>query len=261
MKKPQIILMIAIIAVVITIIVSFVVYFENADDSKKSSTPTQTSSDEGDSPATVPETVATVSVVSNINVSSPEKTSITSITSSTSEFSKPAGSLKSSAKTSVSASSAMSSQTTPSVETSLAVSSTISQAPSSPASSEAGSYSSEVVRLINIERAKEGLNALTESPALNAAAKIRANEIITSFAHLRPDGQEWHTVLAENGIKCTAAGENIAAGQLTPADVVTAWINSPGHKTNIMNPSFTKMGVGYVTGGIYGYNWTQLFTN
>lgn len=152
--------------------------------------------------------------------------------------------------------------TTPAKTTTKAVTTTPKvTTPASSSSSNSSSFISEVVRLVNIERAKENLSALSESSELDGAANIRANEIITKFAHQRPDGREWHTVLAESGISYNASGENIAAGQRTPAEVVEGWMNSPGHRANIMNSSFNKIGVGYVTGGSYGHNWVQLFTN
>lgn len=151
--------------------------------------------------------------------------------------------------------------TTPAKATTRAVTTTKTTTPASTSSSNSSSFISEVVRLVNIERAKENLSALSESSELDGAANIRANEIITKFAHQRPDGREWYTVLAENGISYNASGENIAAGQRTPAEVVEGWMNSPGHRANIMSKNFNKIGVGYVTGGSYGHNWVQLFTN
>ena len=61
--------------------------------------------------------------------------------------------------------------------------------------------------------------------------------------------------------KCTLCGENIAAGQGDPKDVVEAWMNSPGHRANIMNNDFKKIGVGYSEGGEYGKYWAQLFAD
>jgi len=122
-------------------------------------------------------------------------------------------------------------------------------------------FLSEVVRLVNIERSKAGLGGVSASSTLNAAASIRANEIITSFSHTRPNGTSCFTVLTQLNIPYNTCGENIAAGQATPQEVMTGWMNSPGHKANIMNPSFKQLGVGYVKGGSYGHNWVQIFTN
>ena len=114
----------------------------------------------------------------------------------------------------------------------------------------------EVVRLVNIEREKQGLSPLGTFDALTAAAKIRAPELAKSFSHTRPDGTSCFTALKEaNVTNYTGAGENIAAGYSSPAAVVDGWMNSPGHRANILNKSFTHIGVGYYTGN----NWVQLF--
>jgi|LFRM01.1.fsa_nt_gb uncharacterized protein YkwD len=122
------------------------------------------------------------------------------------------------------------------------------------------SYAEEVLRLVNIEREKAGLPALTTNSELKAAADKRAQEIKASFSHTRPDGSKFSTVLKEYGISFRTAGENIAYGQRSPQEVVNAWMNSPGHRANILNSSFGKIGIGvYQSGGVI--YWTQLFTN
>ncbi len=119
-------------------------------------------------------------------------------------------------------------------------------------------YAAEVVRLVNAERAKEGLSALKVDSAVQAAAQVRAKETVTSFSHTRPNGSSCFTALQEAGVSYTGAGENIAYGQKTPAEVVNAWMNSPGHRANIMNGSFTTIGVGcYKSGNTY--YWSQFF--
>lgn len=124
----------------------------------------------------------------------------------------------------------------------------------------AASYEAEVVRLVNEIWAQQGLPALTTNRALSAAAGRRAEEIATTFSHTRPDGSSCFTVLSEFGVSYRAAGENIAAGQPTPEAVVNSWMNSPGHRSNILNPNFKSLGVGYVSGrGSYGCYWVQLF--
>ena len=127
-------------------------------------------------------------------------------------------------------------------------------------SSASSDYVSEVVRLVNIERTERGLPALTMDTRLNAAAAERAEEIITHFAHERPDGSSWFTILSEYGISYRAAAENIAGGQPTPSAVVNSWMNSSGHRANILDGSLRKIGVGYARGGQYGTYWVQLFT-
>jgi len=122
------------------------------------------------------------------------------------------------------------------------------------------SYASEVLRLVNVERAKAGLSAFTTNQSLTAAANKRAQEIKTSFSHTRPNGSGFQTVLGEYGVTYRAAGENIAYGQKTPQEVVTGWMNSTGHRANILNSNFSKLGVGvYQSNGVI--YWTQEFTN
>lgn len=120
-------------------------------------------------------------------------------------------------------------------------------------------FEAEVVRLVNIERAKNGLGELSASDsALNKAADIRAKEICTLFSHTRPDGTSCFTVLKECNVSYGAAGENIAYGYRTPEQVVEGWMNSPRHRANILNGNFRKIGVGFVQSG---YGWVQLFTS
>ena len=87
---------------------------------------------------------------------------------------------------------------------------------------ELSSFEAEVIRLVNEERAEYGLPALTTTDALTAAAAKRAEEISSDYGHDRPDGSGCFTVLPEFGIRYETAGENIAAGQKTPAQVVRA---------------------------------------
>lgn len=122
------------------------------------------------------------------------------------------------------------------------------------------SYASEVLRLVNAEREKAGLPALTTNSTLTAAANKRAQEIKQTFSHTRPNGSSCFTVLGEYGISYRTAGENIAYGQKTPKEVVNGWMNSPGHRANILKSDFGKVGIGvYESGGVY--YWTQLFTD
>lgn len=121
------------------------------------------------------------------------------------------------------------------------------------------SYASEVITLVNAERAKYNLAPLTTEKNLSAAALTRAKEIVQSFSHTRPDGTSFSTVLKEHGISYRISGENIAWGQKTPQEVVRGWMNSPGHRANILNERFTSIGVGYHIENGRTY-WTQLFT-
>jgi len=122
----------------------------------------------------------------------------------------------------------------------------------------------EVVRLVNVERAKEGLAPLGTYDSLTRAAQIRAPEIVTLFSHDRPDGTSCFTAMDQTGAKKGAYtwGENIAAGNATAAATVEQWMNSPGHRANILNAKFTHIGVGYQhsAGSTYGHYWVQMFT-
>ena len=122
-------------------------------------------------------------------------------------------------------------------------------------------FTKEVLRLVNIERAKEGLSQLTTNSTLEKAAYIRSQEIKQSFSHTRPNGSSFSTILKEMNISYQAAGENIAYGQKTPEAVVNAWMNSSGHRANIMSKNYNKLGVGcYIDSNNVVY-WTQIFTN
>lgn len=122
------------------------------------------------------------------------------------------------------------------------------------------SYAQQVANLVNVERSKEGLAPLTWNQQISKAAAVRAKEIQTSFSHTRPNGSHFATVLKENGVSYRGTGENIAWGQRTPEQVVSAWMNSPGHRANIMNPNFKNIGVGYVENNSKTPYWVQLFT-
>lgn len=120
-------------------------------------------------------------------------------------------------------------------------------------------FASEVVRLVNVEREKAGLNPLTADSTIQKAAYVRSMEQKQLFSHTRPNGSSCFTALDEEGVSYRGAGENIAMGQKTPADVMKAWMNSDGHRANILNKNFTHIGVGYYTNNGTAY-WTQLFT-
>ena len=121
----------------------------------------------------------------------------------------------------------------------------------------------EVVRLVNVERSKEGLSPLGTLDSLTQAAQIRAPEVGVLFSHDRPDGTSCFTALDQTGAKKGAYtwGENIAAGNATAAETVAQWMNSPGHRANILNPKYTHIGVGYCydATSTYRHNWVQMF--
>lgn len=121
------------------------------------------------------------------------------------------------------------------------------------------SFEAQVVELVNAERAKAGLSPLTLDSRASQAARVRSQEIQTSFTHTRPDGSSFSTALTQAGVSYRSAGENIAYGQSTPEQVMSAWMNSSGHRANILNSSFTSIGVGYVQNSSGTPYWTQLF--
>lgn len=132
---------------------------------------------------------------------------------------------------------------------------------------DAPAYSSEqeaVKNLCNQYRSSYGVsNMLTLDPVLTQAANKRAKEIAQSFAHTRPDGSGFQTVLDEFNYTWYACGENIAAGYRTPEAVMTGWMNSTGHRNNILNSGFNRIGVGVYKdpNSVYKYYWVQIFSD
>ncbi len=124
-------------------------------------------------------------------------------------------------------------------------------------------FVAEVIRLVNAQRIASGLSPLTESSLLDQAASVRCSEIMTAFSHTRPDGSSCFTALQDAGAVYSRAGENIAIGQSSPAQVVQAWMDSPGHRANIMNEGFRYIGVSARPSedSYGGYAWVQIFTD
>lgn len=117
-----------------------------------------------------------------------------------------------------------------------------------------------VLAEVNAARAQNGLSALTLDANMNRAAAVRAAELAQSFSHTRPNGSRGLTALNEAGVSYRTAGENIASGQQSAQAVVSAWMNSSGHRANILSASFGRMGVGQATIGGRTY-WVQLFAD
>jgi uncharacterized protein YkwD/stress response protein SCP2 len=120
---------------------------------------------------------------------------------------------------------------------------------------------SEVVSLTNAERAGAGLAPLVTDARLTAAAQAHSADMVARdfYSHTTPEGREPWDRAAAAGATHRGIGENIACGQRTPAEVVQGWMNSPGHRANILKPEFTHIGIGYATGSRAGTYWTQLF--
>lgn len=124
--------------------------------------------------------------------------------------------------------------------------------------SEVSAFEQEVVNLTNEERAKQGLPPLTLDKELSAVAGDKSLDMQRNdyFSHNSPTYGSPFDMMKAYGIDYRTAGENIAMGQTSPEQVVEGWMNSAGHRQNIMNPNFTHIGVGYVAEGNY---WTQMF--
>ena len=121
-------------------------------------------------------------------------------------------------------------------------------------------YVLRVAELVNEERAKAGLQPLTLKANITEAAQVRAVETVKFFSHTRPDGRHFTTALTEAGVSYRGAGENIAWGQKTPEQVMKGWLNSEGHRANILNEKYTSIGVGYYSSANGVNYWSQLFT-
>ena len=119
-------------------------------------------------------------------------------------------------------------------------------------------YVNEVIRLTNLKRTQNGLKALKANWELSRVAQYKSQDMSSKnyFSHQSPTYGSPFDMMKAFGISYRTAGENIAKGQTTPAQVVEAWWNSEGHRKNILNASFTEIGVGYVAKGNY---WTQMF--
>ena len=126
-------------------------------------------------------------------------------------------------------------------------------------------YAQEVLQDVNIERAGQGLAPLVMAPELVDAAMNRAAELAVHYSHTRPNGSRCMTAWSWAG----SWGENIASGQEAPWMVMNGWMNSPGHRANILKPDFKSIGVGYFTQTVSrgeGYDdeevhfWVQVFS-
>ena len=116
----------------------------------------------------------------------------------------------------------------------------------------------EVLQLVNEERAKVGALPLKLAKDLSSSAYVRARELPIKFSHTRPDGSKCFTAMPQIG---HMLGENLAGGQKTPKDVVQAWMNSKTHRDNILNKTFTELGVAYYykSNSKYKHYWVQHF--
>ena len=121
------------------------------------------------------------------------------------------------------------------------------------------SFEDQVLQLVNEIRADNHLTKLSKDTTLIRAADKRAKELKSKFAHKRPDGAEWHTVLGETGVSFGIAGENLAMGYTSASEVVEAWMNSEGHRENILESRFDRIGISHYVDSNGIHYWTQLF--
>lgn len=119
-------------------------------------------------------------------------------------------------------------------------------------------YENEVIRLVNEIRVENGLNKLETDWQLSRVARYKSQDMKDNkyFSHTSPIYGSPFEMIKNFGISFRSAGENIAKGYSTPQAVVNGWMNSSGHRANILNSSYTRIGVGYVSEGKY---WTQMF--
>ncbi len=130
-----------------------------------------------------------------------------------------------------------------------------------PAQSSTKAFEDEVLRLVNIERSKNGLPALKSDWQLSRVARYKSQDMINKgyFSHTSPTYGSPFKMMESFGIRFSAAGENIAYGQRTPAEVMKGWMNSPGHRANILSPSYTHIGIGLAKTRNGVNYWTQMF--
>ncbi|WP_434796746.1 CAP domain-containing protein [Terrisporobacter vanillatitrophus] len=123
------------------------------------------------------------------------------------------------------------------------------------------SFQKEVTRLVNVERSKRGLSELSFNTQLSNVATLKSQDMINKnyFSHTSPTYGSPFDMMKQFNISYRTAGENIAMGQKTPAEVVNAWMNSQGHRENILNSNFTDIGVGVAKSSNGTLYWTQMF--
>ena len=128
-------------------------------------------------------------------------------------------------------------------------------------STDFSSYQQQVLDLVNVERTKRGISALTLDSNLSSVATKKSQDMVNKnyFDHTSPTYGSPFDMMKQFGISYRTAGENIAKGQKTPQEVVTAWMNSEGHRKNILNPNFTNLGVGIAKDSKGTTYWTQMF--
>lgn len=131
-----------------------------------------------------------------------------------------------------------------------------------PATAQTPSFQQQILQLVNAERKKVNAPPLTLNSKLNQAAQNHTNDMVAKryFSHTSPSGSTMVSRVNAVGYSYRTIGENIAAGKASPNDTMIQWMNSAGHRKNILNPSFKELGVGYApSNDQYRHYWTQVF--
>jgi uncharacterized YkwD family protein/spore coat assembly protein SafA len=130
-----------------------------------------------------------------------------------------------------------------------------------PSNSDVKLQENEVIKLVNVQRSKVGLPALKANWQVCRVARYKSQDMINKnyFSHTSPTYGSPFKMMETFGVRFSAAGENIAYGQKTPAAVMVSWMNSPGHRSNILNPTYTEIGVGLAKSSNGTCYWTQMF--
>jgi len=129
-------------------------------------------------------------------------------------------------------------------------------------SSQSHTFEQQVLTIVNRERKNAGLAPLTQNDSLASVARAHSKDMSDRnfMSHTNPDGLSPFDRIKNAGISYRRAAENVAAGQSTPEQVMNAWMNSEGHRSNILNPDLKEIGIGYYKGDTgYQHYWTQVF--
>ena len=127
--------------------------------------------------------------------------------------------------------------------------------------SQSGELCERLAECVNSERKKAGLDSLEISALLQSAAAVRAAELEELYSHTRPDGREWVSIRTDFNIPGRGIGENLNKNLTTPESVITSWMNSADHKTNVLTPDWNLLGVGVHVGSDGTMFWAILFTD
>lgn len=127
--------------------------------------------------------------------------------------------------------------------------------------SEIKALEKQVVTLVNSERGKKGLKPLSENWQLSRVARYKSQDMIDKkyFSHTSPTYGSPFDMIKNFGIRYRTSGENIAYGQRTPSEVMNSWMNSPGHRQNILSPNYSQIGFGVARSSSGQLYWTQMF--